>query len=85
MSTMIVSVQVAGEGKRSRVEKYLRCEVTGGVEDVRKAVTQMFRKPSDYDLGNKRYSDNTHKRRTKVVPVMKFDDASAEPKELVAT
>lgn len=86
MSHHIISVQ-SGEGRKANRDQYLRCEVEGGVEEVRKAITQMFRKPSDFDLGKKRYG-NTHRTRRSTAPVIRLDDervGDGEPAELVAT
>lgn len=48
---MIVSLQVQGSG---RVEKYLRAVTDDdSVETVRKAVTAMLKKPSDFEIGSK--------------------------------
>jgi hypothetical protein len=86
MNAMIVSVQLRGEGKRARVEEYLRCEVQGGVEEARKAVTAMLKNRSDYAIG-KTYSGRPGRKPAKTAPVMKPDDdrvADGEPQELTA-
>ncbi len=53
MSEVIVSIQLPG-GARKNNERYLRavCE-DSHVETVRRTVTAMMRKPSDYVIGNK--------------------------------
>jgi hypothetical protein len=75
VSGAVISIQIPGEGKNARMEKFLRAEVEdAGVEAMRKAVTQMMRKPGDYDLGGKKYRTSPAQRPKKAAPIKRSDD-----------
>ncbi len=80
MSRAILTVQIAGDGSKNkkgvpRYEKFLRIETTDTTADgLRKAITQMMRKPSDYDLSGKHYKSHANDRPKKAPPVIREDD-----------
>jgi hypothetical protein len=72
----VITIQIPGRDRR--YEKFLRAEVEGGVEELRKAVTRMMRKPSDFDLSTHRYTANTNAPRGKRPPPVIRDDEIVE-------
>jgi hypothetical protein len=81
----IVSIQTPRNGQNK--DRYLRAVVEEETPDaIRRTVTQMMRKPSEYDLSRHRYTDRFGTKRGKrPAPVRRVDDESAEPRELQAT
>lgn len=77
--TAVLTLQIPGEGRNGRrhgrYEKFLRIELEDArAATVRKAVTELLRKPSDYDLSGKTYRDHANSHRKKAPPVVRGDE-----------
>lgn len=73
---MIVSIQHEGDPRKNN-GRFLRAELPddAGVEDVRKAVTAMMRKPSEYAIACRKFIDWTSVRRgPKSAPAVRGDE-----------
>jgi hypothetical protein len=73
----IISIQLPRNGDNK--DAFLRAvSDSAAVEDLRKLVTQMCRKPADFDLSGKRYAQSPAHRIKRAAPVIREDDDVAE-------
>ena len=85
MSKAILSIQLPRNGVNK--DAYLRAESPSDKrEDLSKLLTEMLRKPSDYDLSSHTYKQHSNSSRPKKAPpIIKGDDervGDGEPREL---